>query len=157
MLNEDLKKLAVDIVDHKVFGSWMLPADQPELIAHIFMPLRKSADLLPKNVSCLYQYMDKALPMETNGLPTFLNFKYLTNEERERLVPMIERYRLMKQEFLDNANNNSSGDASNSATTIAARTTDLGNLPFPEIYRNLGSRINQSSPSLYTGDYKTMG
>jgi hypothetical protein len=99
MTDAELKKLAVDIVDQKVFGSWMAP---DSLIANIFIPLRKGgSDMVPEDVSCLYEYMDKATGMLAHGYPTFFSFKFFTNEERERLVPMIERYRAIKKEFLD--------------------------------------------------------
>ena len=101
MTDEELKVLAVDIVDRKVFGSWMVPKDQPSLIASIFIPLSiGAASKLPGNVDSLYEYLHRAMPISVNGYPAFFTFRFLTVEDRERLVPMIERYKSMKQEFL---------------------------------------------------------
>ena len=102
MTDEELKVLAVDIVDRRVFGSWMVPKDQPSLIARIFLPLSVgAASKRPGDASCFYEYLDRAMPISVNGYPAFFSFKFLTVEDWERLVPMIERYKSMKQEFLD--------------------------------------------------------
>jgi hypothetical protein len=104
MTDDELRILAVDIVDQKVFGSWMLPKTQLTLIPNIFLPLGVGGTAkLPEDVSCLYEYLDKSLPMQIDGYPTFLSLRYLTNEDRERLVPMIERYKSMKQKFMNSA------------------------------------------------------
>ena len=104
MTNEELKILAVDIVDGKVFGSWDVPQ---ELIAAVFVPLQnpKVRARLPEDVSCLYQYKEQAVTtIKDTSTPAFKSFKYLTHQDRERLVPMMERYKSMKQEFIDAQN-----------------------------------------------------
>ena len=99
MTNEELKVLAVDIIEQKVLGSWMVP---DALVARIFVPLSVgAASKLPEDVSCVYEYLDKSMPMTIENYPTFFSLKFLTTEDRERLVPMIERYKLLKQEFFD--------------------------------------------------------
>jgi hypothetical protein len=104
MTDDELKILAVDIVDQKVFGSWMLPEAKLSLIPNIFLSYGvRGEEKLPDDTSCLYQYFDKALQRlpPLDGYPTFLYYQVLTHEDRERLVPMIERYKSMKQEFMN--------------------------------------------------------
>lgn len=101
MNDDDLKKLAIEIVDGKVFGSWMLPEKDIQLIANVFMPIAVGgSEHLPEDVACLYEYFDKRLDMSINGYPTFLSCKFLTKSEQERIVPMIESYKVMKQKFI---------------------------------------------------------
>ena len=101
MTDDELRTLAVDIVEGKVFGSWMLPEADLHLIGNVFMPLvLGGAERLPEDASCLYEYLDKRLPLTVNGHPTFLSFRFLTETERQALVPKIRQYRTLKAGFL---------------------------------------------------------
>lgn len=103
MTNEELKNLALDISEGKVFGSWMIPEEQQErLFPVIFMPLALGAgDKLPDDVWALYEYHDKSGKTSHNGYPNFMSFKFLTKEDVEKLQPMLTQLQEMKRTFLE--------------------------------------------------------
>lgn len=102
MTEPELKKLAADVVEGKVFGSWMLPETDQHLIAAIFLPLafNDAAGKLPDDVWGVYEYNDKAKKLGVRQYPAFISCKFLTKHDCEMLNPLIQRYTEMKAEFL---------------------------------------------------------
>ena len=105
MINiKELKKLAVDAVDGKIFGTWnMKESDSLEIV---FMPIALMDDnsrqgLIDKDVFHIYEYIDKAGPRSINGLPIFSSFKGISKEEWDQTVLFIEEYKNKKKEFLE--------------------------------------------------------
>ena len=98
----ELKKLALDIVEGKVFGSWMVPEHDDSLLTCIFMPLAfgAGASLSDNNAVCIYEYYSKSGNRSVNGYPTFMSFHYITAAELDILRPLIEKAAAMRKEFL---------------------------------------------------------
>ena len=101
MTDSELKQLAVDIAEGKVFGSWMVK--QTDLLPMIFLPLSFGGAEKLKDIEVwsLFEYSEKALGNQIKGHPVFPSFKYLTKDDCEKLNPMLEKLKLMKQEFLN--------------------------------------------------------
>lgn len=96
---EELKQLAMDIIDGKVFGSWMIKdlSDIPMVfMVSVFM---KKKDI-PKDLAHFYEYNDKAGRMSVNGMPCFFSAHILLKKEAEKLQPLINEYREQKEKFL---------------------------------------------------------
>jgi hypothetical protein len=103
MTEPELRQLALDIVDRKVYGSWMIPEDQLDrLLSVVFMPLLFGAaeNLRENKAVSLYEYLDKAGPTGVNGYPSFMSCRFLTKEDTELLNPMITKLREMRQSFI---------------------------------------------------------
>lgn len=101
MTDVELKILAIDIINEKVFGSWMIPKDHAEKISNIFLPLSIGAvNYLPDDVWALYEYRDKSLPMAYEGMPVFSSCKYLQKDDVEKLAGVIESYSQCLSDFL---------------------------------------------------------
>ncbi len=101
MTETESRILAKDIVEGKVFGSWMLSDKDLRLLPIIFMPLAAgAATQLPDDVSCLYEYRDRAAQQGINGCPVFSSMKFLTHTEREKLVDHIEEYTKIRDAYL---------------------------------------------------------
>jgi hypothetical protein len=102
MTETELKQLAVDVVDGKVFGSWMIPEEDKRLLAVIFLPLafRGADEKLPDDVWCMYEYVEKASKHKVKDYPTFMSCKYLTGADCAILNPAILEYHAFKQKFL---------------------------------------------------------
>ena len=103
MTEEELKTLALDISEGKVFGSWMLPPDQAEnLMPVVFMPLALGAAEKIQEVDLwgIYEYVDKATRRTVNGYPLFTSFKMLTQDDCVTLNKYLDKLRQMKEEFL---------------------------------------------------------
>jgi hypothetical protein len=98
----DLKQLAVDIVDGKVFGSWMIPEADQHLLAAIFLPFafKDAKGKLPEDVWGVYEYRDKAKKLGVREYPAFISCKLLTRQDCLVLNPLMERYAAFKTDFL---------------------------------------------------------
>ena len=99
----ELKQLAVDIVEGKVFGTWNL--NNPDMVGSVFMGMnfmtqKQADDLQAKEVAHFYEYLDKAGPMSVNGMPTFFSMNYLNKQEAGKLQTLIEDLKRQKAEFL---------------------------------------------------------
>ena len=100
MKEEELKKLAVDIVNGKVFTSLHLEGDDMNLLGHIFTPCLFGAleEIDTSNLGLIYEYLDKAGPRSINGYPTFFSMKILSMADNEKLFEYMNKYReLMKK------------------------------------------------------------
>lgn len=100
---QEIKQLAIDIVEGKVFGTWNLK--HPEDVGMIFMAVNFfSSDQMKKlesdNIVHFYEYLDKAGPMSANSMPTFFSMNYLTEDEVDILQPMVEKLKKQKEVFL---------------------------------------------------------
>jgi len=103
MTDVELKQLALDISEGKIFGSWMLPPERAADLMHVvFMPLALGADktIQESDVWGIYQYIDKASRRTKEGYPLFMSFKILTKDDCAKLAPLLDRLRQLKQEFM---------------------------------------------------------
>jgi hypothetical protein len=99
---EELKQLAMDIVEGRVFGTWNL--SKQEEIAMSFMALlfagpEQAQSAIDREVVHIYEYLDKAEPRYVNGKPIFFSHHELTKQEIEVLNPLIDRLQKMREEF----------------------------------------------------------
>lgn len=72
--NDELRKLAKDMVDEKVFYDGQLPDQLDFLLPQIFAPLEPSItkELMDFNIiGMIYEYRDKNLKKDREGLPIF--------------------------------------------------------------------------------------
>lgn len=99
MTNSELKKLAWDIADGKVFGSWMITDEK--YLPLVFLPLLFGQEKFPEAAS-LYEYHAKAGPKKLpNGYPNFATCCFLTKDEVETIRPLIEQANQMRTQFLE--------------------------------------------------------
>ncbi len=99
---KDLKQIAIDIVEQKIFLSNYVKPDT--LLPEIFMPVAVGAfkgitKEEAENIACLYEYYDKAGPTSINGYPVFMSFSILTKEEGRIVDQHIEAYNKLKEQF----------------------------------------------------------
>ena len=100
---KELKQLAIDIVEGKVFGSWQI--SNPDLLPLVFMTLffmeeKQIKDLEKEGVVHFYEYLDKANQMSVNGMPTFFSSRTITKDEQGPLQSMIKKLQEQKKKFL---------------------------------------------------------
>lgn len=99
---EELKQLALDICEGRVFGSWQIDreGDLPMVFMSLmFMSEDQMRDALTREVVDVYEYLDKAGPRSMNGMPCFFSHQELTKQERELLKPLVEKMLKMREEF----------------------------------------------------------
>lgn len=91
---EQLTQLANDIVDQKVFGSWLLMREGHEHdLSMVFMPLLFTDDAASemKDVAHVYEFWDRAEPRGFNGLPIFFSLHEISTTEWDQLCPIVLR------------------------------------------------------------------
>lgn len=97
MTEAELRQLAIDIMDGRVFGTWNV--QDPRDIGMVFMTLAFGARI-PACVAQLYEYLDKAGPRSINGMPSFFSCRLLSRKMWFRLVPMLAELERQREEFL---------------------------------------------------------
>lgn len=101
--DEELRQIAVDIYDGKIFTSQHLSESEQNLMPMVFMPLalmdRETFKSLSE-VGMVYEYLDKAGPRSVNGCPSFFSMHTLTSDETVKVNDFFESYGSMKQQFM---------------------------------------------------------
>ena len=99
---KELKKLAMAMVDGKVFGTWNIK--NPDLVGSVFMPLmfmNEEQIEEHKDTVHYYEYIDKASSIAINGMPIFSSMRKITKEELDIIIPLVEEYENKKKEFIN--------------------------------------------------------
>ena len=101
-----LKQLALDVVEGRVFVSWQLGSNNESLVNSVFMPLlfmteEQVQEMKRHKVVQLYEYLEKAGQKAIDGFPMFMSMQMLTEAEIEPLQTHIARAMQLKAEFLN--------------------------------------------------------
>ena len=103
----ELKQLAMDIVDGKVFTDKHIPDNQQHMLTRVFIPLmlggleQINQDGLLDNVGMIYEYYSEAGPRGINGMPIFMSFRYLTVADAKRTFEFYDDYLKLKASFYE--------------------------------------------------------
>lgn len=95
--DEELKTLAMDILQGRVFTSSQVPEGYADLLPQIFMPLmfmeeEQREAFLKEEPYLLYAPMKEAFPTGVNGFPMFGSMAYLTKEDTIKVDKYIQAY-----------------------------------------------------------------
>jgi hypothetical protein len=104
--HEELKQIAMDLVDGKIFSDRHLGESNQSMLGSVFMPIVLGAfskmteeELKEGKVSFIYEYLSEAGPMAVNGMPTFFSMRVLNKEETEIMFEYHDKYASLKEEF----------------------------------------------------------
>lgn len=94
--DEEIKKLAIDILGGGIFTSWMIRKGDENLVTTIFMPLIFLDDIERKRmvrdgVVHFYNHYSSAGPRAINGYPIFESLYTLDREDVERIVKKMKQ------------------------------------------------------------------
>lgn len=102
----ELKQLAQDIYDQKVFTSAHVSRGEQYNIAMIFMPIALGAfkgytqeDL--EDLGLMYEYYSEAMPRGINGMPIFPSVRLLNKLDLEKVNVYYIKYSELKKAFND--------------------------------------------------------
>lgn len=97
--DEELEKLAWDIVGNQVFGTWSHPdaARLSFLVLRFFDP-EQLQEMRDARIAHVYEHMSKASERSINGLPMFLSLQMLDMNDTEKLVKRIEEIEAFKKQ-----------------------------------------------------------
>lgn len=92
--DEELKQIALDIYSGKIFSDRDCPDEHS--VRTVFMPLalmdnEQLQELVNDKAAFIYEYLDKAGPMACNGMPMFLSFKYLAEDDLEKVISYYDK------------------------------------------------------------------
>ena len=93
--DEELKKLAQDFVDKKVFTNLHLDPKDLDALRKSFMVLAfmkedQYKDLDKYDIICFYEYIDKALPRSIDGNPIFSTVNYLDQTDANKFCEYVD-------------------------------------------------------------------
>ena len=92
---EELKTLALDIFQEKVFTTLHIPENEGHMIRSIFMPIGLGG-LTPEQaaeVGMLYEYLSQAGPRSVNGYPCFFSVQCVNKADMDQLIGFINQYK----------------------------------------------------------------
>lgn len=95
MTHQDLKILAKDFVDGKVF----LSTDPEEISRHFMVMMFIDAKELPNDLSAVFEYYAEAGPIGLNGKPLFMTARLLLKSDLDQLRIMVDNYKEMVKEW----------------------------------------------------------
>jgi hypothetical protein len=101
----ELKKIAMDVVNGRIFCSLSIPQHDASVLPLVFMPLALAGSdygkwCVDNQIHVLYEYMDKRLKMGINGYPIFAGMRLLNKSDAERMVAFTQLYAKANDEFL---------------------------------------------------------
>lgn len=100
MTSQALRMLAVDVVEGKVFGTWMLPDRERDMVPSIFVLLMFAGPgTFAEDTEHVYEYYDRAGPVSINGYPMFFSCHGLRRRDCEPLWAEIDRYRAIRDGY----------------------------------------------------------
>ena len=106
MDEKELKQLAIDISENKVFGTFHMNKCEIANLSTVFIPVVFMSDEQRKessdnNIVHFYEYYDKAGPRSVNGMPCFFSMFNIKEEEWKKAIKFINEYKIKVDSFLD--------------------------------------------------------
>ena len=107
MEEKELRQLAIDISENKVFGTFHMKDSEMETnLGMVFMPFvfmseEQRKEMIDKKVVHFYEYIDKAGPRSVNGMPCFFSMKNIIQKDWKKIVKYIKEYGIRVKSFLD--------------------------------------------------------
>jgi len=109
----ELRQLAIEMVEGKIFGDWQV--DDDATVRLVFLPLSFCGPAqLPRNIGGIYEYVNQAGPRAINGYPMFMTMQFMTDKDREAIIPMIKEYVELQAKFRGGS---TQGESTNEPTT----------------------------------------
>ncbi len=105
MTEKQLRLLAIDIAEKRVFGTWQMNEDEMKFLKFVFTPFifigeKQRQEMTDNEIIHFFEYYREAGPMAINGLPTFLTMLHITKTDWEKVVRYIEEYKARVKSFL---------------------------------------------------------
>jgi hypothetical protein len=110
----NLRALALDIVEGKVFGSWAVRNPNTDLTLVFMVLLFCKKEDFPEDIGAIYEYMNLAGPRAINGMPMFTSCRFLTQAEYKEVCEYIQEIKKIRQSFLQPQESNDEKSQTNS-------------------------------------------
>jgi hypothetical protein len=100
----NLRSLALEIVEGKVFGSWSINNPNTDLHLVFMVLLFCKKEDIPEDTAAVYEYVDQAGPRSINGMPIFTSCRFLSQDEYKEVCEHIQEIKKIRQAFLNPSN-----------------------------------------------------
>jgi len=104
MTDQELKQLAIDVYDGKVWTDRQCNENNIDRVFFILTFMDRDDPLFDKmksgEVVLLYEYLDKQNTMGDPSFPTFMSMQWLCKEEYVKFCGFHEQYKALKKEFI---------------------------------------------------------
>ena len=106
MTRDELKQLAIDALEDRVFTSIHLERDgNIEMLRQVFLPLalgalREMTEDRVDKINLIYEYISKAGPHSINGYPMFFTMNILFEDDAKIFWEYLKSYDEMKKQFM---------------------------------------------------------
>lgn len=96
--DEEIKKLSVDLIENKIFASWMILPEDKRLLTSIFMLLgflddKNIKELKDQKIFSFYEYISEAGERGVNGYPSFMSVKFLDEPDTRKVIATAAKMR----------------------------------------------------------------
>ena len=110
MEEKELKQLAIEISENKVFGTFHIKDCTVDKTTMVFMPLlfmedESKQELIDNEITHIYEYVEKAGPRSINGMPVFMSFRTISKTDWGKTCKYIKEYEIKVKSFLDKNKN----------------------------------------------------
>lgn len=101
----ELKKIAKDIYEGRIFTDRDIPETSNLGVSQIFLPLhfldKKTLNrFIELEINMFYEYVSES-SYAVNGLPTFMSFSTLNQEDCKRMLSYLDEYTSLQKCFED--------------------------------------------------------
>lgn len=102
--DEELRTLAKDLADGKVFTDRHIPENDPNLLTAVFMILiflddKQREEMENDNITLIYEYLDKAGSRSINGCPSFMSLQMLNKDDMVKMHGYYNKYKELMAQY----------------------------------------------------------
>jgi len=106
MEEKELRQLAIDISENKVFGTFHMNKYEINNVSMVFMVLifmtkEQRQEMVDNKVVHLYEYYSEAGPRSVNGMPCFFSVRQIIENDWKKIVKYINEYQIKMKSFLN--------------------------------------------------------
>ena len=101
----ELRRLAMDILDGRVYTDSHIPENETHALGRVFMPLMfmdadAKAKFLEEKPGMIYECLTEAGPRSCNGMPCFFSMKYTGIEDAKKVWAYYREFKEAKEKAL---------------------------------------------------------
>lgn len=122
----ELRRLALDIADNQVFGSWNIRNPERELTMVFMALLFVKAEDMPTDIGAIYEYYKDAGPVGFNGYPIFHSCRLLNMHDTDVVQKYVDEILETKRKFLKKDGEDKSQDGIVGSAEPSAEREELG-------------------------------
>lgn len=100
--DQELRQIALDLADGKIFCNRHVPPNDSRMLLSIFMilSLMENANQWVRDAGLIYEYLSEAGPRSINGYPMFMSCRKLNIEDTKKMFEYYNEILKYREKFL---------------------------------------------------------